>query len=50
MQFAREVADRIVFMADGAVVEEGPPARIFGDPQTERLRAFLRRYREAYLL
>jgi polar amino acid transport system ATP-binding protein len=50
MQFARDVADRIVFMAEGAVVEEGPPAQIFGDPQTERLRAFLRRYREAYLL
>jgi polar amino acid transport system ATP-binding protein len=50
MQFARDVADRIVFMAEGSVVEEGPPAQIFGDPQTERLRAFLRRYREAYLL
>ncbi len=50
MQFARDVADRVVFMAEGAVVEEGPPARIFGDPQSERLRAFLRRFREAYLL
>jgi polar amino acid transport system ATP-binding protein len=50
MQFAREVADRVVFMAEGAVVEEGPPAQIFGDPQSERLRAFLRRFREAYLL
>jgi ABC-type polar amino acid transport system ATPase subunit len=50
MQFARDVANRIVFMAEGAVVEEGPPEQVFGDPQTERLRTFLRRYREAYLL
>ncbi len=50
MQFAREVADRVVFMADGAIVEQGPPQQIFGDPQSIRLQAFLKRYREAYLL
>ena len=50
MQFARDVADRIVFMASGAIVEQGPPPRIFNDPQSDRLKAFLRRYREAYLL
>jgi polar amino acid transport system ATP-binding protein len=50
MHFAREVADRIVFMADGAIVEQGPPDQLLKDPQSERLRAFLRRYREAYLL
>jgi polar amino acid transport system ATP-binding protein len=50
MQFAREVADRIVFMADGAIVEQGAPQQIFNDPQSDRLKAFLRRYREAYLL
>jgi len=50
MQFARDVADRIVFMASGAIVEQGPPQRIFNDPQSDRLKAFLRRYREAYLL
>jgi ABC-type polar amino acid transport system ATPase subunit len=50
MQFARDVADRIVFMAEGSIVEQGPPQQIFNDPQTERLKVFLRRYREAYLL
>ncbi|HTB43863.1 MAG TPA: amino acid ABC transporter ATP-binding protein [Acetobacteraceae bacterium] len=50
MQFARDVADRIIFMADGAIVEQGPPKQIFNAPCSERLQAFLRRYREAYLL
>jgi polar amino acid transport system ATP-binding protein len=50
MHFAREVADRIVFMADGAIVEQGPPDQLLNDPQSDRLRAFLRRYRDAYLL
>jgi polar amino acid transport system ATP-binding protein len=50
MHFAREVADRIVFMAEGAVVEQGPPDQLLKDPQSDRLRAFLRRYRDAYLL
>ena len=40
--FARNVADRVVFMADGVVVEEGPPARVLDDPQHERTRQFLR--------
>jgi polar amino acid transport system ATP-binding protein len=50
MQFAREIADRIVFMDEGAIVEEGDPKRLFSAPATERLRAFLKRYRESYLL
>ena len=50
MQFAREIADRIVFMDEGAIVEEGEPKRLFSAPATERLKAFLRRYRESYLL
>ncbi len=41
MRFAETVADKVVFMADGLIVEEGPPARIFRDPQVERTRAFL---------
>ena len=41
MEFAREVADRIVFMADGMVMEEGSPAKIFTDPQDPRTRQFL---------
>ena len=50
MQFARDVAARIVFMADGSIVEHGRPHPIFSDPQSERLRALLRRYWNAYLL
>jgi polar amino acid transport system ATP-binding protein len=42
-KFAEEVGDRVVFMADGVVVEEGPPAQIFGRPQHERTKAFVRR-------
>lgn len=42
MGFAREVADRIVFMDDGQIVEEGPPARIFDNPESDRLSAFLK--------
>ena len=41
MGFAREVADRVVFMADGVIVESGTPAEIFDHPQSERLRSFL---------
>ena len=41
MGFAREVADRVVFMADGQIVEQGPPGTFFAAPQHERTRAFL---------
>ncbi len=41
MQFARNVANHVVFMDDGAVVEEGPPEEIFGAPREERTRKFL---------
>ena len=41
MGFARAAADRVVFMADGLVIEQGPPAAIFADPQHERTRAFI---------
>lgn len=46
MAFAREAADRVVFMADGEIVEEGPPEELFGNPQHERTRAFLSRYNQ----
>ena len=42
MGFAREVADRIIFMADGCIVEEGKPADFFANPQTERAAQFLK--------
>ena len=41
MGFAREVGSRVLFMADGKVLEEGPPAEIFGNPQHPRLQDFL---------
>jgi polar amino acid transport system ATP-binding protein len=41
--FAREVADRVVFMDGGVVVEEGPPEQVIGAPQQERTRSFLAR-------
>jgi polar amino acid transport system ATP-binding protein len=43
MSFAREVADRVVFMDGGVVVEQGPPSQVIANPQHERTKAFLRR-------
>ncbi|MEU5862159.1 MULTISPECIES: amino acid ABC transporter ATP-binding protein [unclassified Nonomuraea] len=43
MGFARQVADRVVFMDGGVVVEDGDPAQVIGDPQHERTRTFLHR-------
>lgn len=43
MDFARDVADRVVFMDGGVIVEEGPAAQVLGDPREERTRAFLAR-------
>lgn len=42
MAFAERVSDRVVFMTDGCVVEEGSPAQIFHEPQQERTAAFLK--------
>jgi ABC-type polar amino acid transport system ATPase subunit len=42
MGFAREVADRVVFMDEGLIVEEGPPAQLFGAPRQERTQRFLK--------
>ena len=41
MAFAREVSDRAIFLHNGLVEEEGPPAQVFGDPRSERCRQFL---------
>ncbi|WP_374104306.1 amino acid ABC transporter ATP-binding protein [Streptomyces sp. ISL-43] len=43
MSFAREVADRVVFMDGGVIVEQGPAAQVVGDPRQERTRSFLNR-------
>jgi polar amino acid transport system ATP-binding protein len=42
MQFARDVSDRVVVMAKGAILEEGEPEQVFTAPATERTRQFLR--------
>ena len=42
MGFAREVADTVVFMDGGYIVEAGPPAEVLGNPQEERTKLFLR--------
>jgi polar amino acid transport system ATP-binding protein len=46
MDFARRISDRTIFMDRGAIVEEGNPDQIFGSPQVERTRSFLKRMLE----
>ena len=48
MSFARDIADRIVFIDGGIIVEEGKPDQLLFAPQTERVRAFLKRYNDRY--
>jgi polar amino acid transport system ATP-binding protein len=47
MRFAAEVADRVLFMADGIVIEEGTPDALFAQPKQERTRTFLRKFLNA---
>lgn len=42
MGFAKEVCNRVLFMADGYIIEEGTPTQVFEDPQNQRTKAFLR--------
>ena len=46
MHFAREAADRVVFMEEGQIVEQGPPEQVLDDPQDPRTKQFLRRFLE----
>jgi ABC-type polar amino acid transport system ATPase subunit len=46
MGFARDVADQVVFMDRGLIVESGPPGTLFTDPREPRTRAFLRKLLE----
>ena len=46
MQFAAEISDKVIFMADGVIEEAGVPDQIFLRPQSEKLKAFLRNYGE----
>jgi polar amino acid transport system ATP-binding protein len=48
MGFARSVADRIIFMEKGSIVEDGPPKEVFNNPKSERTRAFLGKIDELY--
>ena len=41
MGFAKEVADRVIFIDEGVIMEDAPPAEFFGNPKNERLKAFL---------
>lgn len=43
MGFAKEVSDRVVFMDKGVIAEEGPPEKIFNDPEVDRTKEFLKR-------
>ena len=43
IDFARHVSDRVIFMADGVIVEQGPPEEVIGNPQQPRTQAFLRK-------
>lgn len=47
MGFARDVANRVAFLNEGRVLEAGPPSELFGNPQQERTKQFLRRVSEA---
>ncbi len=46
MHFAQEAADRVVFMEDGRIIEEGPPEQVLNDPRHEETTHFLRRFLE----
>jgi polar amino acid transport system ATP-binding protein len=47
MGFARDIANRVCFLADGTIVEDAPPSRLFTEPKDERTQKFLRRIVEA---
>lgn len=49
MDFARDIADRILFTDGGSIVEEGTPAQIFENPQSPRLQSFLSRFRQTWV-
>ncbi len=41
MSFAREISDRIIFMDEGKILEDGAPARIFENPEHPRIKSFI---------
>jgi len=48
MDFARDVADRVIFMDDGVIVEQGSPEEVFENPREERTKQFLMRYNKDF--
>jgi len=44
MAFAKEISDRVIFMSDGKIVEDGTPSKIFDNPKNERTKSFLQRF------
>ena len=48
MAFAKSVADVVLYMADGEIVESGTPEQVFGNPQQEKTKAFLQSTIESY--
>ena len=46
MAFARDVANKVIFMDDGIIVEQGDPKEVFGNPKEERTKQFLSRYKQ----
>ncbi len=47
MAFARDVSNRVVYMNDGVICEQGSPEELFGDPQKQETKDFLARFRKA---
>ncbi|MBE6806385.1 MAG: amino acid ABC transporter ATP-binding protein, partial [Ruminococcaceae bacterium] len=48
MEFARNVADKIIFMADGIIEEMGTPEEVFNNPKSEKTKAFLNKSLESF--
>ena len=46
MEFARAVSDKLIFMDDGVIAEQGTPDEVFGNPKSERTKAFIRKFHE----
>lgn len=47
MNFAKAISDRVIFMADGYIIEEGTPSEVFDNPKNDRTRQFLAHYNSA---
>ena len=48
MEFAKNVADKVIFMADGVIEEEGTPEEVFDNPKSEKTKAFLQKSLEEF--